>query len=173
MVFKHLTQKQEGNIRCNDLPIPYCSPLIASGQRTGSRKSVTHTGSPGKTMRQDPHLSVRTTAPGQTPLRSRNIKCPKRPRLPKNDLSPFSSLFVCGTQAAQVAARNINTDKFPNLNSMRDLQTMSRGMIEARLTSVDATAVPRDLSGLRTLFNSFHHCLTRFIIFGLLKPGRS
>ena len=51
----------------------------------------------------------------------------------------------------------IVTDKFPNVNSMRDLQTMSRGMIDARLTSVDATAVPRDLSGLRTLFNSFHH----------------
>jgi hypothetical protein len=27
----------------------------------------------------------------------------------KNDLSPFSSLFVCGAQAVQVAARNINT----------------------------------------------------------------
>ena len=30
-------------------------------------------------------------------------------------------------------------------------------MIDARLTSVDARTVPRDLTGLRTLFNSFHH----------------
>jgi len=48
------------------------------------------------------------------------------------------------------------TDKFPNVISMRELRSKS-GMIDARLTSVDATAVPRDLTGLRTLFNSFHH----------------
>ncbi len=51
----------------------------------------------------------------------------------------------------------IVTDKFPNLKQMEDLQRQSRGMIEARLTSVDATRVPRDLNGFRTLFNSFHH----------------
>ena len=48
------------------------------------------------------------------------------------------------------------TDKFPNVNSMKELRSKS-GAIDARLTSVDATAVPRDLTGLRTLFNSFHH----------------
>lgn len=49
------------------------------------------------------------------------------------------------------------TDKFPNVNSMRELQSRSGGVFDARLTSVDATAVPRELTGLRTLFNSFHH----------------
>lgn len=49
------------------------------------------------------------------------------------------------------------TDKFPNANSMRELRSKSGGVIEARPTSVDATAVPSDLTGLRTLFNSFHH----------------
>jgi hypothetical protein len=49
------------------------------------------------------------------------------------------------------------TDKFPNIKQMEELQRQSGGMIEARLTSVDATRVPRDLSGFRTLFNSFHH----------------
>ena len=49
------------------------------------------------------------------------------------------------------------TDKFPNVNSMRELRSKSEGVIDGWLTSVDATAVPRDLTGLRTLFNSFHH----------------
>lgn len=51
----------------------------------------------------------------------------------------------------------ILTDKFPNINKIKDLQGMSGGKIEARLTSVDATAIPSDLHGFRTLFNSFHH----------------
>jgi hypothetical protein len=49
------------------------------------------------------------------------------------------------------------TDKFPNIHGMREIQSKSGGVIDARLTSVDARAVPRDLTGLRTLFNSFHH----------------
>jgi hypothetical protein len=49
------------------------------------------------------------------------------------------------------------TDKFPNVRVMRELRSMNRGAFDARLTSVDATAVPRELTGLRTLFNSFHH----------------
>ena len=49
------------------------------------------------------------------------------------------------------------TDKFPNVTSMRELQSSSGGMFDARLISVDATTVPRELTGLRTLFNSFHH----------------
>jgi hypothetical protein len=51
----------------------------------------------------------------------------------------------------------IVTDKFPNANKLEDLQRKSAGMIEARLTPVDATSVPRNLKGFRTLFNSFHH----------------
>jgi hypothetical protein len=51
----------------------------------------------------------------------------------------------------------IVTDKFPNVNGMSELRIKSRGAIDTRLTSVDARAVPRDLTGLRTLFNSFHH----------------
>src|ERR1019366_2394152 len=69
--------------------------VIVSRQRTGSGKSVTLTGSPGKTMRQDPHLSIRTTAPGQTLSRSRHIQCPKRPRLPaKRSESIFITIHM-------------------------------------------------------------------------------
>jgi len=60
-------------------------------------------------------------------------------------------------QAAGWDFRAVVTDKFPSVDSMSELQAKSGGMIDARLTSVDATAVPRDLTGLRTLFNSFHH----------------
>jgi hypothetical protein len=49
------------------------------------------------------------------------------------------------------------TDKFPNVTGMRELRSRSGGAFDACLTSVDATAVPRELTGLRTLFNSFHH----------------
>jgi hypothetical protein len=56
-----------------------------------------------------------------------------------------------------VPLKAIVTDKFPNARKLEALQRNSRGMIEARLTSVDATSVPRDLNGFRTLFNSFHH----------------
>jgi hypothetical protein len=59
-------------------------------------------------------------------------------------------------EAAGYSFRAVVTDKFPNVNSMMELRSKS-GVIDTRLTSVDATAVPHDLTGLRTLFNSFHH----------------
>jgi hypothetical protein len=61
------------------------------------------------------------------------------------------------TEGGRSGFKAIVTDKFPNLSQMEELQRQSKGMIEARLTSVDATQVPRDLNGFRTLFNSFHH----------------
>ena len=64
---------------------------------------------------------------------------------------------LAATAGAEGAFHAIVTDKFPNIRQMEGLQRQSKGMIEARLTSVDATLVPRDLSGVRTLFNSFHH----------------
>jgi hypothetical protein len=60
-------------------------------------------------------------------------------------------------QASGRRVKFIVTDKFVNVDKMRDLQNQGQGMIDARLASVDATTVPRELPGLRTLFNSFHH----------------
>jgi len=51
----------------------------------------------------------------------------------------------------------VMTDKFPNIDRLEDLERHGRRLIEVRLSSVDATFVPRDLKGFRTLFNSFHH----------------
>jgi hypothetical protein len=62
--------------------------------------------------------------------------------------------------AAGVSATSLTyivTDKFPNKIKMKDLERSTGGRIKAWLTSVDATSVPRELTGFRTLFNSFHH----------------
>lgn len=49
------------------------------------------------------------------------------------------------------------TDRFPNTAAFRRVAEQSRGQICFRAGPVDARAVPSDLRGLRTLFNSFHH----------------
>ena len=49
------------------------------------------------------------------------------------------------------------TDRFPNLDAFERVQRDSNGRITFRADSVDARRVPRELNGLRTLFNGFHH----------------
>lgn len=52
------------------------------------------------------------------------------------------------------------TDKYPNLPAFEKIRAEAQalgGEINFSSTSVDATAVPDDLKGLRTLFSCFHH----------------
>ena len=49
------------------------------------------------------------------------------------------------------------TDKYPNLEAFRSMSSLHAAGISYIADSVDATKVPRDLVGLRTMFNSFHH----------------
>ncbi len=49
------------------------------------------------------------------------------------------------------------TDKFPNRDAFNNAEQVSGGRIVGYPHSVDATAVPDRLCGLRTLFNAFHH----------------
>ena len=49
------------------------------------------------------------------------------------------------------------TDKFPDPEVMGKLQKSTRGRVTGSLRSVDATALPHDFTGFRTLFNAFHH----------------
>ncbi len=49
------------------------------------------------------------------------------------------------------------TDKFPNIPAFNESHTISEGKIGFKESSVDATQVPDDLLGVRTLFSSFHH----------------
>jgi hypothetical protein len=49
------------------------------------------------------------------------------------------------------------TDKFPDTESMSALKRQGGEKVVPCFQSVDATSVPEDLTGFRTLFNSFHH----------------
>jgi hypothetical protein len=49
------------------------------------------------------------------------------------------------------------TDKFPNRAALERARAASQKRIDFRGDAVDATAVPADLDGFRTLFTSFHH----------------
>jgi hypothetical protein len=51
------------------------------------------------------------------------------------------------------------TDKYPNLEALQRVKEASGNQINFYPGSVDATAVPQELSGLRTMFTSFHHFL--------------
>jgi len=49
------------------------------------------------------------------------------------------------------------TDRFPNRRALERLRTVTRGALDFHPEPVDATAVPAELAGFRTLFTSFHH----------------
>ncbi len=49
------------------------------------------------------------------------------------------------------------TDKFPNNNAYTHLKEKYHGEIDFKDFSVDATDVPKDLKGLRTMFSAIHH----------------
>jgi hypothetical protein len=49
------------------------------------------------------------------------------------------------------------TDRFPNEQAFLRAEAERRGQVTGRRTPTDATAVPEELSGLRTLFNALHH----------------
>lgn len=49
------------------------------------------------------------------------------------------------------------TDKYPNLPAFEKLAAQTRGALQYARESVDATEVPGQLKGLRTMFSCFHH----------------
>lgn len=49
------------------------------------------------------------------------------------------------------------TDKYPNLDALGCLSLLHPNRIFYLANSVDATNVPRDIIGLRVMFNAFHH----------------
>jgi hypothetical protein len=49
------------------------------------------------------------------------------------------------------------TDLYPNLAAFKRASQASDGAIDFCAEPVDARSVPRDMTGFRTLFNSFHH----------------
>lgn len=49
------------------------------------------------------------------------------------------------------------TDRFPNTEAYRLLQQRTKGVIGFHPTAVNATSVPHDLTGFRTIFSGIHH----------------
>jgi hypothetical protein len=55
------------------------------------------------------------------------------------------------------ATRIVLSDLYPDVASFGEIASASGGAVEFRSAPLDATAVPAELPGLRTLFNAFHH----------------
>ncbi len=68
---------------------------------------------------------------------------------------PWLSLHPAVRQADSLKV--LLTDKFPNVEAFRRAAALSDGAIEFTVESVDATNVPEEMLGFRTLFSSFHH----------------
>ena len=49
------------------------------------------------------------------------------------------------------------TDKYPNLDSVGQLRRPEAHAVRYHLESVDATRIPEELTGFRTMFTAFHH----------------
>jgi len=69
---------------------------------------------------------------------------------------------IAGNLARALAKRGQHTrivlsDLYPDTASLEEIAADSAGRIEVRSAPLDATAVPADIPGLRTIFNGFHH----------------
>lgn len=66
------------------------------------------------------------------------------------------------TVADELAARGLAvemvlTDRYPNVQAFEHAAAGAKGRIVGRAEPVDATDVPAELTGFRTIFNAFHH----------------
>lgn len=68
---------------------------------------------------------------------------------------PWLSLHSVLQESTSISV--LLTDKFPNLQAFQYTSSASRGALEFVAESVDATDVPDEMIGFRTLFTSFHH----------------
>ena len=62
-----------------------------------------------------------------------------------------------GLSRRGLRTRIVLSDLYPDTASFREIADDSDGMIEFRSAPLDATAVPAELDGVRTIFNAFHH----------------
>jgi hypothetical protein len=49
------------------------------------------------------------------------------------------------------------TDKYPNIEALEKIKEDSNGEIHYSAKAIDATDVPAELTGMRTIFSAFHH----------------
>jgi hypothetical protein len=69
---------------------------------------------------------------------------------------PLLSLVDALERSHGMAIEVVLTDKFPNAQAFARAER-KRPRVTALRASIDATEVPRELSGVRTLFNALHH----------------
>jgi SAM-dependent methyltransferase len=62
-----------------------------------------------------------------------------------------------GLERRGMPTRIVLSDLYPDTAAFAEVARASGGLIEFRSAPLDATAVPAELPGLRTLFNAFHH----------------
>lgn len=69
------------------------------------------------------------------------------------------SVTVVRSLGSNIAAKTrvLLTDKFPNTPALIRISRESNGKVAFIDESIDATDVPEDLNGFRTIFSSFHH----------------
>ena len=61
-------------------------------------------------------------------------------------------------ELAKTGPANVElSDLYPNLEAFEDVRARSLGQLGFQPKGIDATDVPASLSGVRTMFNSFHH----------------
>jgi len=60
-------------------------------------------------------------------------------------------------QQSEIKISILLTDKFPNKNAFEFISSKTQGRISFSDTSVDASDVPANLKGFRTIFSGFHH----------------
>lgn len=68
------------------------------------------------------------------------------------------------------------SDRYPNLAAFEQAARRFPGALSFRSEPVDATRVPADLTGLRTIFSAFHHfppALGRAVIADAVRQGRA
>jgi hypothetical protein len=66
-------------------------------------------------------------------------------------------LLVKDLSAEGVPVRATMTDLYPNVPAFEQIAAQSNGLIGFERRQVDARRVPPELTGLRTIFNGFHH----------------
>lgn len=70
---------------------------------------------------------------------------------------PVAEIGRILSEELAVPVRVVLTDLFPNVEAFRALEAESGGRLIARLEPTDATDVPVELQGVRTLFTALHH----------------
>lgn len=70
---------------------------------------------------------------------------------------PWLRLYPTISRVFGRSFRIILTDRYPNLAAFRLARDLSAGVIDFREEPLDGSALPKGLTGFRTLFSAFHH----------------